>query len=235
MEERFIKYYSRHLDREIHMSVFGHWGYPVIVFPTTLSRFFQAKDLGLVHSVRHFIESGKIKLFCVDSIDQDSWYGKHLHPGMRVSNYIQYDKFLAHELIPSIREECQVEKVGVAGCSFGGYHAANFAFKHPDLVAYLISMSGAFDMSSFMDGHYDDNFYFNNPVDYMKNEQGWRYGHMKIILGTSEWDICLNSNLQMSKILNNIGVEHWLDVRGWEKHDWPLWNKMFPYYLSKLF
>src|SRR5690606_35110373 len=105
---------------------------------------------------------------------------------------------------------------------------------HPNLVRYMISMSGAFDMKSFMDGYYDDNFYFNNPMDYMTNEQGWRYGHMNIILGTSEWDICLNTNVQMSHALNRIGVEHWLNIWGWEKHDWPLWCKMFPNYLSRL-
>jgi len=90
-------------------------------------------------------------------------------------------------------------------------------------------------MKSFMDGYYDQDFYFCNPVDFMAHEQGWRYGHMKIILGTSEWDICLNSNVQMSGVLNRIGVEHWLNIWGWEKHDWPLWLKMFPNYLSRFF
>jgi esterase/lipase superfamily enzyme len=57
---------------------------------------------------------------------------------------------------------------------------------------------------------------------------------MKIILGTSDWDICLDSNIKMSNILSAKGIDHWLDIRGWEKHDWPLWNKMFPDYLSKM-
>lgn len=235
MEERHIKFYSRHLDKEIEMLVFGGWGYPIILFPSTLSRYYQVKDFGLIDSVAGFIDSGKFKIYSIDAIDEESWYGKHLHPSQRVANYIQYDKFLSHELIPAIQRECNVEKVGVAGCSFGGYHAANLAFRHPDKVAYLMSMSGAFDMKSFMDGYYDDNFYYNNPVDYMAHEQGWRYGHMKIVLGTSEWDICLNTNMQMSSVLNRTGVDHWLNIWGWEKHDWPLWNKMFPTYLARLF
>lgn len=235
MEERHIKYYSRHLEREIEMLVFGNWGYPIILFPSTLGRYYQAKDFGLIDAVSGFVDSGQFKIYCVDAIDSDSWYAKHLHPSQRVLNYIQYDKFLTHELVPAIQSECNADKIAVAGCSFGGYHAANFAFRHPDKVAYLMSMSGAFDMKTFMDGYYDDNFYFNNPIDYMANEQGWRYGHMKIVLGTSEWDICLNSNVQMSGILNRIGVDHWLNIWGWEKHDWPLWNKMFPTYLSRMF
>ena len=47
--------------------------------------------------------------------------------------------------------------MGATGCSFGGYHAINFALRHPDLVTYAVSMSAAFDIPQrFLDGHYDD-------------------------------------------------------------------------------
>ncbi|GAB2771755.1 alpha/beta hydrolase-fold protein [Rhabdobacter roseus] len=235
MQEQYVKYYSHHLDRDVEMLVYGHWGYPILLFPTTLGRHYQAKDMGLIESVRGLIEAGTFKIYCVDSIDADSWYAKHLPPPLRVLNHMQYDKFLTNELVPKIQQECAVAKIGVAGCSFGGYHAFNFAFRHPEQVAYLLSLSGAFDMRSFLEGHYDDNVYFNNPVDYVPNEQGWRYGHMKIVLGTAEWDICYDANLRMSGILSGKGIDHWLDVRGWQKHDWPLWHQMFPDYLARVF
>lgn len=65
-----------------------------------------------------------------------------------------------------------------------------------------------------MDGYYDENFYFNNPMDYMSGEEGWRFGHMKIVLGMSAWDFCLNSNYQMSEVLRKKGIDQRLDVRG---------------------
>lgn len=235
MEERHIKFYSKYLDREIELMVFGSWGYPVLMFPSTLGRYYQVKDFGMIDAVRGMVEAGKVKIFSVDSIDADSWYGKHLHPAHRVKNYRLYDRFLHHELVPQILEECRVDRIAVAGCSFGGFHGASYAFRHPDKVAFLMSMSGAFDLKTFMDGYYDEDFYFFNPVDYMAHEQGWRFGHMQIVLGTSEWDICLNSNVQMSGILNHLGVAHWLNIWGWEKHDWPLWQKMFPEYLARFF
>ena len=55
---------------------------------------------------------------------------------------------------------------------------------------------------------------------------------MNIVLGTSEWDICLAANEHMSHLLNQKGVNHWFDKRGWKEHDWPLWKEMFPHYLS---
>ncbi len=234
MQENPVSYYSHHLGHSIDMLVYGHWGYPILVFPTTLGDHNQAKGMGLIESVRGMVESGRFKIYCIDGVDRETWYGRHLTAPQKVLNHIQYDKFLANELVPYIQRECSVDKIGVAGCSFGGYHAFNFAFRHPQQVAYLISMSGAFDIRSFMGGYYDDNVYFNNPVDYVPNEEGWRFNHMKIVLGSSEWDICLNANLTMTRILNNKGIDHWSDVRGWEVHDWPLWNRMFPEYLSKM-
>ena len=234
MKEIYQRWYSPTLGRDFEMLVLGHWGYPILLFPTSMGRFDQNKEFGLTDSVRWFVETGKIKLYLVDSIDKDSWYAKHLHPGVRAYNHSVYDRFLNDELVPSIRRESNVDKVAVAGCSFGGYHALNFSFKHPDKVAYLFSMSGAFDIRSFMEGHSDDHVYFNNPVEFIQHEESWKYNHMKIVLGTSEWDICLNDNVRMSQILKAKGINHWLDIRGWDKHDWPLWCQMFPEYISQM-
>ena len=85
-----------------------------------------------------------------------------------------------------------------------------------------------------MNGYFDDNVYFNNPVDYLPNLNHPDLWKMKIILGTSEWDICKGPNEQLSKILNDKGVAHWLDMRGNIPHDWALWRDMYPHYLSMI-
>src|SRR5690606_19713878 len=103
---------------------------------------------------------GRFKIYCIDAIDADSWYAKHLEPRQRVLNYVQYEKFIHYELIPAIQQECNSDGIALAGCSFGGYHAANVAFRHPEQVAHLICMSGVFDLKRFMEEYYDDNFYF---------------------------------------------------------------------------
>jgi esterase/lipase superfamily enzyme len=92
-------------------------------------------------------------------------------------------------------------------------------------------MSGAFDMKPFMNGYYDDEFYFNNPVDYVPNiSDPWfldQYARMKIVLAVGDHDICLGENLRMAHILGSKGISHWLDVwTGGERHDWPLWHRM---------
>lgn len=216
------------------MLVFGHAGYPVIIFPSTKGRYHESKDFKLIESARWFLEQGLVKIYCPDSIDAHSWYNKEIHPADRVKNHIQYDKFIMEEIVDAIRHHHGFQKVCVTGASFGGFHAANFAFRHPDRVSHLFSLSGAFDVRSFMDGYHDENVYFNNPVEFMQGNNHPELWNMNIILGAGEWDICLEANRVMSDILNSKGINHWFDVRRWAKHDWPIWRDMFPHYLSQL-
>ncbi|TWR30341.1 abhydrolase domain-containing 18 [Mucilaginibacter pallidiroseus] len=234
MTEQYHRWYSPNLNTELEMLVFGDRGYPVILFPTTKGRFHQNKDFGLIDSARWFVEQGLVKIYCPDTIDAQSWYDKDIHPADRARNYTWYDRMLTDELVPWAQHETGVERVCMAGCSFGGYHAANFAFKHPEKVAHLFTMGGAFDIKMFTDGYYDDNIFYNNPVDFVpgsNNEWLWR---MNIILGTSEHDMCKGYNEEMSRILAAKNINHWLDIRPFANHDWPIWREMFPHYLSNI-
>ena len=203
-------------------------------FPSTMGRYYESKDFKLIESVRWYIEQGLVRIYAPDSVDRHSWYNRDIHPADKVRNHECYDKMVRWEIVETIRQRTGSPRVAVSGASFGGFHAANFAFRHPDVVSHLFSMSGAFDIKSFMNGYFDDSVYFNNPVDYLQGLNHPDLWQMKIILGTSEWDICRPSNEQLSAILASKGVAHWLDMRGWVSHDWALWRDMFPHYLSMI-
>jgi esterase/lipase superfamily enzyme len=234
VKKEYLKWYSPTLNVETEMFIYGHYGKPVIIFPTTMGRYYESTDFGLITSASHLVNEGKVKFYCVDSIDKFSWYNKAVHPSQRVQNHIWYDQFIVEEVIRPIQQSYGIQKVAVAGASFGAFHAANFAFRHPDLVSDMIAMSGAFDVNTFMDGHYDDNVYFNNPVDYMQNANHPDIWQMKIILGVGEWDICLEPTNRMAGILTHKNIPHWYDLRIWAKHDWPLWRDMFPDYVGSI-
>ena len=234
MQEEYKKWYSNNLSSDFELLVFGHSGYPVILFPTSMGRYYENKDFKMIDSIQWFIDEGKIKVYCVDSIDKQSWYNKEAHPTDRVKNHLWYDKAILEEVVGIARHETGYDKVITAGCSFGGYHAINFAFRHPWLVSHVFSMSGAFDMRSQLDGFYNEDVYFNNPVDYLVNESNPDLWNMKIILGTSDRDICRGENERLSKILSDKSIDHWLDIRHNADHDWPIWRSMFPDYLSKI-
>ncbi|ANI88037.1 esterase [Arachidicoccus ginsenosidimutans] len=234
MQEFYHKWYSPIIGKDMEMLVFGHSGRPVILFPTSQGKYYEAKDRGLIQSVEWFIDNGFVKIYCVDSIDSWSWYNKNVHPATRAYNHTLYDRYIAEEVLPLALHETGWHTATVAGCSFGGYHAANFAFRHPEKNHAMISMSGVFDIKSQVDNHYDDNVYFNNPVDYLPNDDNGALWQLQIILGTSYADICYTQNVRLSEILSKKNINYRLDIRGNAPHDWNMWLEMFPHYLSVL-
>lgn len=233
-EETHKKWYSPNLNIDLDLLTFGHAGIPVVLFPTSMGRYYENKDFKLIDSVEGFLNEGKIKIYCPDGIDKFSWHNKGISPADRVKNHIWYDKYLLEELLPLMQHETGHQKIITAGCSFGGYHAANFAFRHPWAVSHMFSMSGAFDILGQLDGFYNDDVYFNNPVDYLPNNSNPEIHQLKIVLGTTDRDICRADNERFSEILNKKGINHWLDMRQNADHDWPIWREMFPSYIAQL-
>ena len=232
MKEEYVKWYSPNLGREIETLVYGHQGYPVLIFPSSQGRYYEAKDFHLIDSIKWFIEQGRVKVYCPDSIDGLSLYNNNIHPAERIRNHEQYDKFLYHELLGKMRHETGTSKICVTGPSFGAYHALNFAFRHPEAVSHLFAMSGKYDIKNFMDGYYDDQVYYNNPIDFVPDSSNPELWNMKIVLGTGEHDICRDPTVHMSNILKSKNIDHWLDIKQGMEHDWPLWRDMLPQYLA---
>lgn len=232
MIENYYKWHSPNIGREFEMLVFGDRGFPLIFFPTSMGRYYESKDRGLIDAASWFVDNGLVKIYCVDSVDEWSWYNKHVRPHERALHHQGYDKLLHDEIMPRAIEETGFSRIAVAGCSFGGYHAANFAFRYPESVSYLFSISGIFDIRFRMENYYDDNVYYHNPVDYLRDNQHPDLWRMGIVLGTADRDITRSQNEHMSGILAAKNISHWLDIRPNAVHDWPVWKEMFPFYLS---
>jgi esterase/lipase superfamily enzyme len=213
----------------MELLVFGHGGTPLLVFPSSLGRFFEWEDFGMVGAIADKLESGDNRLVCVDSVDSESFYNRGVDPYVRMSRHLQYQRYITDEVVPFITGPLGATFIIVGGASFGAYHAANLFFKHPWTFGKLISLSGAFDIRSFMDGFYDDNVYFNNPVDYLSNLddagtlQALRRNH--VILGLGEHDPCREANEYLSSVLNSKSIGHTFDrIPGAFGHDWPWWR-----------
>ncbi|MFI5155538.1 MAG: alpha/beta hydrolase-fold protein, partial [Chitinophagales bacterium] len=141
--EGYYQWHSPAIGRSFEMLVFGHAGQPVILFPTSKGSYYENKDRGMIESAGWFLENGKVRIYCPDSIDALSWYNKSIPPNARAYNQEKYDRMISTELVPWAQHETGFERMAFAGCSFGGYHAVNTAFRHPNLASYCFSMSGA--------------------------------------------------------------------------------------------
>jgi esterase/lipase superfamily enzyme len=237
MRREYHNWHSPRIGHEMELLAFGHAGIPWLIFPTSRGRFFEFEDRGMVDALAHRIHQGQLQLYCVDSIDGESWYNKFLHPHDRVLRHNVYESYLLEEVVPLIRQRTDVWALGTLGCSLGGYHAMNFALRHPDVVTQCITMGAAFDMRQFLDGYYDEECYFNIPHDYLPNQwDPWyldRYRSNWYLMATGEHDFCWNDNERLASIMRSKGINHRLDVwRDGTGHDWPWWHKMLTTYLG---
>ncbi len=136
----------------MELLAYGERGFPIVVFPTSGGRFFEYEDRGMVNAFAPKIDRGELQVVCVDSVDQESWYNRRATPAGRVYRQNAFDAYLVQELAPFVRNRTSWPQMGTTGCSFGGYHAINFGLRHPDIVTYAVSMSGAFDIPQTVSG-----------------------------------------------------------------------------------
>lgn len=228
-------YYSHILGQDVNIEVTGHYGYPVLMFPTSKGSYTQNHDFGLNQSINWLIDQGRIKLYNIQTNDAENLYNKAITPEQRIINYEHFVQFIIQEYIPHIQRLHSTHRVAMAGASFGGYHAANLAFRFPDLVSHLFCLSGAFTIRDFMDGYNNDLVYFNCPREFVANDDAGKYHHMNIVLSTSDGDICRDGTIEMSDILNRKGITNWYDEQKWISHDWPLWRMVYPKFIGAYF
>jgi esterase/lipase superfamily enzyme len=220
----------------MELLIFGHAGAPMIVFPTSQGRYFEYEDRGMVGALSDGLERGLLQLVCVDSVDAESWYCSWAHPSGRIARHIQYDQYVLNEVIPFVHNENRNDFWMTTGCSFGAYHAINFGLRHPEVIRRSIGLSGLYDMRSFMDGYYNQDFYFNNPIDYTANLHDANYiqqlQQQDIILAIGAEDQARSSNDKLAAQLWRAGIGNALRIwDGWS-HDWPFWDKMIRIYVN---
>jgi esterase/lipase superfamily enzyme len=236
MNREYHKWHSPRLGRDMELLAFGHAGVPVVVFPTSGGRYFEFEDRGMIGTLAGKIDAGQCQIFCVDSVDMESWYNKSVPPRWRIARHVQYDDYLIHEVVPLIRAKNGDAHLASLGCSFGGFHAVNVALRHPDVFTGFLSMSGAFDLRNFLGGYYDTDVYYNQPMDYLPHlGDPWfldRFRRNSYVLATGWDDQCLGQNQRLDGIFNSKGIPHKLFV--WDSHnshDWPTWQRMIDHYL----
>jgi len=215
----------------MELLVFGHAGTPTLMFPVTQGRFYDYENSGTVGALESKINAGQLQLFCVDSVDNESWFNRGVHPHERVRRQVTYEEYILQEVLPLIRGINGAETITATGCGLGGYQSVNLTLRHPDVVAACVSMSGIFDLKPLMEGYYDEDFYLNNPVDYLPNTTDLfilkRYAKLRLILGVGNRDPSLSDNKSLAQALATKHVPAWLDVwSGGEPEGWALWRGM---------
>src|SRR5262245_1338756 len=171
MERRTTAWFSQNLQAEMPLVAYGHAGIPLLMFPTAAADYLEYERFYLVDSIKPLIESGRLRAYSINSVNRYSLLNEQMPAPLKAELLSRYDRYIVEEVLPLIRKDCGDgdSRPLTTGASLGAFLAANEYFKHPDLFRGVIAMSGSYDVRSYLKGHYDDNVYFNNPIDNLSN------------------------------------------------------------------
>ena len=242
MNREYIKQYSSVLKRDMEFLVFGDRGVRVIFFPTRKAHFYDYENWGVMGALQQKVESGQMQVYCVDSIDYESFYNASLTPDQRILRHIEYERHIVEEFLPFTRKHNPNPRTILAGCSLGAFHAVNIAFKYPHFVNKVVGMSGRYDLTQAManfkdlfDGYRDYNIGKSTPNKYLTELEDPLYleqlRKIEIILAVGEEDAFLQDNQFLSKTLKEKDIPHSLFIWTDEAHNPSYWKHMVELYI----
>jgi len=239
MERHTTSWYSPALGKDMPIVTYGNYGFALLMVPTAAADYLEYERFKLIDELAPFIDSGKCKVFSVNSINTESWLNKQMEGSHKAIRQNQFNEYIYNEVVPFIKNATSWDTpIFITGASFGALHSMNLFLKRPDLINGAIAMSGVYDLTEYTDGYYDEQVYYNSPIHYIPNltdhyvlEQ-IRRGKLIIATGQGSYEDP-EANRRFSGVLYSKSIPHELDVWGNDiHHDWPTWRKMLPYILG---
>lgn len=243
MKREIGSWYSPRLERDMPVAVYGHYGFALLLVPTAAADFLEYERFGLIDALRPFIEGGKVKVFSVNSINNESWMNNSMEPHHKAIRQQTFNHYIWDEVIPFIKGATSFDTpIIISGASFGALHSMNLFLKRPDLLNGVIAMSGVYDLTEYTRGFFNDDVYYNSPQHYMPNLtdhavlEGIRQSnHIHIFSGSGAYE-APDAARSFAGILYSKGINYELDIWGPEwRHDWETWRAVLPHYLNTRF
>ena len=211
----------------------GHYGRPVLVFPSATGRAWECEANGLLEGVRGLVEGGAAKLYCVDGPAAESWPTRDGAPDDDAARKASYQSWILDNVVPFVYADCSgpIEMV-VTGAGSGAVQAARFALRRADLFPAAICLSGCY-ADAGGGGAID---YLNSLEDHQLD---WLRDRVNVVLvsgsGPEEHALgALDATRRLAAALEARGIHHQLDV--WDEtadHDWPSWALQLAHHLPR--
>lgn len=244
MRKNQVALHSPAIGGEGTVIAYGHHGRPLLVFPSEQGEPWDYENNGMVGVNAHLVEEGRLKIYCVESFDRHSWVADDLPLEERAHRHALYEAWIVDQVVEFIFQDCAgPQEIIITGCSFGAYHAANFALKRADLFPLAICQSGVYDVGHLGWGDRGETTYFNNPMDYVSHLHGdhldWLRNRVSLLLiaGQGMWEDttgALESTKGFAGLLESKQIPHELDLWGHDvPHDWSSWRRQIRHHLHR--
>jgi esterase/lipase superfamily enzyme len=83
------------------VAIYGNYGAPILAFPTSCGDEWEMEGQGMIRTLSPYLEQGRIRIFCINSVNSDSFQNKGAHPFHRSWMQAQYDAYVANEVFRS--------------------------------------------------------------------------------------------------------------------------------------
>ena len=247
MQVAYHKGWSSDLGRDMEYKRYGDKGQPVVMFPTSEGRFFQYEDTGTIAALAEFIDSGRIQVWTLDSVDSETFFSRDSDLGKRIARHEAYFRYVRNEALPEIVGAALVSNGGatlkplLTGCSMGAFHASNFVFRFPELTAGVIALSGIYSTRGFLGDALDGDIYFNSPLDFLAGLtderilERLRAQRLIFCTGQGAWEErMVDETRRLDELLREKRIPAWVDFWGGDvSHDWPWWHRQLVYFMDR--
>ena len=240
MDKEVSRWYSSNIEQDVQLVRWGHFGTPVVLFQTAGGDAEEIERFHLITAIRPLLEAGRVKIYSVDSVAGSAWISGE-HSGEYCSKLQNcFDAFIYNEVVPAIRTDCASTDVEViaAGASIGAFNAVTTVCRHPDVFKLAIAMSGTFDLSKYLEGRFNQDFYFSSPLHFLPGLEGEQLELLRsrqILLPSGEGDYeDISKSWRMAAVLGAKGIPNRVDPWGKDyHHNWETWREMLPKYLDE--
>jgi esterase/lipase superfamily enzyme len=235
-----FRWHSPLIEQDVQLVRWGTIGTPVLLFPTAGGDAEEVERFHLIRVLEPLLEAGRIKVYSTDSVAGKVWISGDHSAEYCSKLQDRFDAFIYREVAPAIRKDCESDDIEIiaAGASIGAYNAVASVCRHPDAFRLAIAMSGTFDLSKYLEGKFNQDFYFSSPLHYLPGLEGEQLELLRkrlILLPTGEGDYeNIGESWRMAKVLGAKGIPNRVDPWGPEyHHDWVTWREMLPKYLAE--
>lgn len=242
MQIQEFDWYSRSLNRNMPLKIYGHAGKPCLVIPSQNGKHNDFEGFGMVDACRPWIDAGKLQLFCIDTIDEETVSCTWGDPRQRIEQHERWVQYIMQDVLPVLDQYSGGQKAMTVGCSMGAYHAGNLFFRFPDRFNATICLSGVYDAATLYNGYMDDLVYLNSPYHCLQNMPAdhpymelYRQSNAFICVGQGAWeDELLADTRKLDGVLKARNIPVFVDYWGYDvNHDWDWWRIQIQYFLGK--
>jgi len=234
-------WFSDRMQQEFTVARWGHFGVPVLVFPTAGGDAEEIERHHLVDACAGLIESGRVKIYSCDSVAGRALATATGTPEYRMWLLNQFHHAVRHELVPAIHTDMggSDQRIVTAGASIGAFNAVALLCRFPDTFEAAIGMSGTYRLQTFLEGRWSEDLFFASPLDFLPGLEGADLELLqqrRVILASGEGaHEDLGESWAVAEVLGSKGVPNRVDSWGPDTiHDWPTWWRMLPQYLEEI-